>query len=159
MQESINGLNNGMIFKDVVSNINIYLIFLSALFTSIASGIAIYIFFFKRTKISSAINLLLNFSNQLSLSDLKSKIERLNDFNANEPTHKENVINILSEIQGHIIGNKILKEHFNDILVKINRYTGNTKDFSEPIKRSLISEIRETIRNIDVSNYKIVIKN
>ena len=127
------------------------------LMTIFASGIALYIFFFNRDKISSAINFILNYSNQLTLTDLKFKIERLNDYNTNDAGQKLEVINILNEIEGQILGSKNLKEKLNNQLEKIVGFTANTKLLSEPKKRSLVSELKESIRNIDVSNYGEII--
>jgi hypothetical protein len=126
--------------------------------TIATAGIALYVFFFNREKITSAINFILNYSNQLTLTDLKFKIERLNDFNAGDTTQKGEVINILHELEGQIIGNGTLKLKLQDQLTKISTYTSNTKLLTEPRKRSLVSELKESIRNIDVANYGDIIK-
>lgn len=125
--------------------------------TIIASSIAIYIFSFNREKIKSAINLILNYSIQLTLTDIKFKIERLNDFTANDSSQKKEIINVLHEIQGQINGNKLLKERLHHQQVKLNDLLSNPKKITEPKKRSFVSELRESIRNIDVSNYKDLI--
>lgn len=127
--------------------------FIGNIFTIIASGIAIYIFIFNREKINSALNFILNYSTQLTLTDLKFKVERLNDFNAGDSSQKEEVINILHEIEGQILGNSFLKEKLNNQLQKIENFTQNPKSISEPRKRSLVSELRESIRNMDVNNF------
>ncbi|MCE6990786.1 hypothetical protein [Dyadobacter sp. CY323] len=121
--------------------------------TIIASSIAIYVFYFNRDKIKHAINLILDYSNQLTLTDLKFKIERLNDFNANEQAQKAEIINILHEIEGQINGNPSLREKLKAQLDKINSFITNSKIFTEPKKRSLVSELKESIRNIDVSSF------
>lgn len=48
------------------------------IFTILASSLAIGIWYRNRDKISSALKLLLNFSFQLTLGELKEKLERLN---------------------------------------------------------------------------------
>ncbi len=126
---------------------------ISDVFAFLASLIAVYLFLFKREKISSAFNLLINYSKQLTLTDLKAKFERLNDYNANDEKQKDEVINILHEIEGQINGNKILKEEFGDVLKKVSSFTGAKKEITEPYKRSLVSELRENLRNIDIENY------
>lgn len=142
-----------------MEQIDLWTNFLANLLTIFASTIALYIFFFNREKISSAINFILNYSNQLTLTDLKFKIERLNDYNTNDAEQKEEVINILNEIEGQIIGNKMLQDKLQPQLGKIASFTATPKQLSEPKKRSLVSELRESIRNIDVSNYGDIINN
>jgi len=125
--------------------------------TIFVSGLGIYIFYFNRDKIVSAINFILNYSNQLTLTDLKFKIERLNDYNANDASQKIEVVNILNEVEGQILGNKNLKEKLGEQLEKIENFTTNPKLLSEPKKRSLVSELKESIRNLDISNYGDII--
>lgn len=131
--------------------------FIANLMTIFASGLALYIFFFNRKKISTAINFILNYSNQLTLTDLKFKIERLNDYNTNDVGQKTEVVNILHEIEGQILGNKNLKEKLKEQLEKIAIFTSNSKLLTEPKKRSIVSELKESLRNIDVSNYNDII--
>lgn len=59
--------------------------FIANLLTILASGIAIWLFFTKASEIKTAFRLLLNWSFQLTLTDLKSKIERLNEYSAKKP--------------------------------------------------------------------------
>ena len=131
---------------------------LSNSMTILASGIAIYLFIVNKDKISSAINLLLNYSKQITLSELKFKIERLNDFTTNDVEQKKEVINILSEIEGQILGNKKIENELKIQLEKISDFVDNSKSLTEPKKRSLVSELRESVRNIDISNYQSIIK-
>ncbi len=129
------------------------------LMTIIASGLALYIYFTNKEKIKSALNFILNYSNQLTLTDLKFKIERLNEFNSNDATQKLEVINILNEIEGQILGNNEFKQKLELQLIKIEAFTSNPKLLTEPKKRSLVSELKESLRNLDVSNYKTIINN
>jgi len=125
--------------------------------TIFVSGIAIYVFIYNKDRITSAINLILNYSNQLTLTDIKFKIERLNDYNANDNLQKVEVINILHELQGQILGNKNLKEQLIDQLRKIESYTTTPRLFTEPRKRSLVSELKESIRTLDAANFNDII--
>lgn len=143
---------------DTIKDIDFWIGIVARLFTITASGIAIYVFFINKEKISSAINLLLNYSKQLTLSELKFKIERLNDFTTNDTEQKKEVINILSEIEGQIIGNKKIKVELATQSQKINDFIENSRTLTEPKKRSLVSELRESVRNIDISNYQNIIK-
>jgi hypothetical protein len=122
-----------------------------------ASGLALYLFFMNRKKIASAIKFILNYSNQLTLTDLKFKIERLNDYTTNDQDQKLEIINILNELEGQIIANKNLQEKLKPQLDKIISFTTNPTFLTEPKKRSIVSELKESIRNLDVSNYNSII--
>lgn len=121
-------------------------------FTITASGIAIYLFLFQRKNISNAFKLLINYSRQLTLTELSSKLERLNDLNANDVEGKANVINILSEIKGQIRGNNKLQLQFTEILNQIEPFCTGSSPINEPLKRSIVSEMRELIRTYDVDS-------
>lgn len=140
-----------------MKELDFWISLIANLLTIIASSIAIYIFFINRDKIKSAINFILNYSNQLTLTDLKFKIERLNDYNANDQNQKNEVVNILHELEGQINGNKLLKEKLKEQLSKVSNFTSNPRLINEPKKRSLVSELRESIRNIDASNFEELI--
>lgn len=120
-------------------------------FTIIASGIAIYVFVTKRRELSSALQTLLNYSFQTTLNELKEKLERLNDYNANELTDVPKIQNILHEIAGQIRGNKRLLATVSKLPGRIEGLA-QSKKLSEPAKRSIVSEIREVIRNIQVNS-------
>lgn len=126
---------------------------ISNLLTIGASGIAIYLFTFKRKSISSVISLLVNYTYQLSLSEVKEKLERLNDFNANDPEQKETVIIIMNELVGQIRGNEKFKVHFSDILATFeNLISRKQNELTEPRKRAVVAELREKIRHLNVTN-------
>ncbi|RYC67384.1 hypothetical protein [Spirosoma sordidisoli] len=125
--------------------------------TIVASGIAIYVFIKSKDKLASALNAIVNYSIQLTLSDLKYKVERLNDYTTNDKDQLQEVIGILHEIEGQIIGSKSLEAALSEQLAKISNFTNNPRLLSEPKKRSLVAELREKIRHIDVSNYGKII--
>lgn len=124
---------------------------------SLAALIAIYLFVFKRKEISKVFNLLLNYSHQLSLSELKEKLERLNDYNVNEPTDCEKIINIFHEIIGQIRGNENLLTHFGEIPERIEKLIDDKKRFNEPRKRAMVAELREKLRNLNARNLDSII--
>lgn len=119
--------------------------------TVIASSIAIYVFFAKGKEIKSAFKLLLNWSFQLTLADLRSKIDRLNEYNANEQTEIDEIRNILHEIAGQVRGNRKLADAAPDLAERLERLAVS-KRLTEPTKRSIVSEVRETLRNIEVNS-------
>ena len=122
------------------------------IFTILASGIAIYLFFFKRKTISTAFKVLVNYSFQMTLSELRAKLDRLNDLNTNEPSHTEEIVNIFNEIVGQIRGNRKLSKEYTEILEKLTGYAESPKKLTEPRKRSIVSELRERLRHIDIED-------
>lgn len=120
-------------------------------FTIVASGLAVIVFAANRNKLSAALKLLLNFSFQTTLTELKEKVERLNEYNANEPDDLAEIRNILHEIAGQIRGNVRLREAIPQLATKIEMLA-QSKKLSEPSKRSVVSEIREQIRGIQINN-------
>lgn len=121
------------------------------IFTIVASGIAIWLFFAKANEIKTAFKLLLNWSFQLTLTDLKSKIERLNEYSAKDPEELEEIRNILHEIAGQMRGNNQIVQSSNELISKIERLA-TSKSLDEPRKRSIISEIREVLRNMQINS-------
>lgn len=125
---------------------------ISNTFTVIASAIAIYLFLFKRKAISSVFDLLINYTYQLSLSEVKEKIERLNEYNAKDPEQSEKIVNIFNEIIGQIKGNHKLKGHFTELLVTLEILAADKRKLTEPRKRAAVSELRERLRHLNVQN-------
>lgn len=125
---------------------------ISNVFTIVASGIAIYLFIMKKEEISSVFNLLMNYTHQLSLSEVKEKIERLNEYNAKNPEECENIVNIFNEIIGQIRGNEKLKNHFSNLLTSMETMASDKRRLTEPKKRALVSELRERLRHLNVKN-------
>lgn len=119
-------------------------------FTVVTSAIAIYVFVCKGPELRSAFALLLNWSFQLTLTELKSKLERLNEYNANEPTEIDELRNILHEVAGQIRGNSRLSRTAPHLVERLEGLA-NSKKLTEPRKRAMISELRETLRNIEVN--------
>ncbi|WP_194975127.1 hypothetical protein [Aquiflexum lacus] len=128
--------------------------FFSNVMTIIASGLAIFLFFKNRSKIKSAFNLLLSYTFQLSISELKNKIERLNDYNVNSDEGKQAIIEILHEIQGQFQGNEKLRGLMDKQFMKIKDFNEFPFNLSEPKKRSLVSELRESLRNLELDRFK-----
>ncbi|MFY9261490.1 MAG: hypothetical protein WAO71_13395 [Gallionella sp.] len=124
-------------------------------FAIAASALAIYLFVTNRGNISVAFQFLLNYSFQTTLAELKEKLERLNEYNANEPSHLEPIKNILHEVAGQIRGNPRLQAAEPKLAAKLEAFA-NSKKLAEPLKRSMVSEVRETLRNIQVNNMESI---
>lgn len=120
-------------------------------FTIVASGIAIYLFLTKRSEITAAFRLLLSYSYQTTLSELKEKLERLNEYRATDPKDISEIKNILHEIAGQIRGNAKLHAAAPDLARRCEALASGKK-LTEPNKRSLVSEIREVLKNLNVTN-------
>lgn len=132
------------VFAEMVS-------FLADALTIAASSIAIYLFFGKRKEISNALSALLSWSFQTTLSDLKGKLERLNEYNANEDDDLPEIRNILNEIAGQIRGNPRLQSVAFDLANRLERLA-DSKKLIEPQKRSMVAEVREVLRNIQINS-------
>lgn len=128
--------------------------FLSNLLTIFASGLAIFLYFRNKAKISSALKFLLNYAFHLTISELKNKIERLNDHNVNTQEGKKAVIEILHEIEGQIQGNEKLRILMSKQFTKVKDFNDFPSNLSEPKKRSLVSELRESLRNLELDRFK-----
>jgi len=144
---------------ELIEQIEFWVTFASRFFTIGATGIAIWVFIKNKDKISSAIDVLLNYSKRITLNELKYKIERLNDYTTNDTGQKKEIINILSDIEGQILGNKKVHDELENQVKKIQEFIDNSKLLTEPKKRSLVSELRESVRNIDISNFQEIVKN
>ena len=121
----------------------------SNVLTGAASLIAIYIFATKRRELSAAVRLLLNYAYQTTLAELKEKLERLNEYNANDPNACIEIRNILHEIAGQIRGNKRLQSAMPKLVGRIETLAAGN-NLTEPKKRSMVSELRESLRTIQV---------
>ena len=119
--------------------------------TVAAALLAFWVYFSNRKKISAAIQLLLNYSFQTTITELKEKLERLNEYNANEPDDVPEIRNILHEIAGQIRGNDRLNKDASGLADKVERLA-KAKQLLEPQKRALVSEVREKLKNIQVNS-------
>ncbi|VVM71368.1 hypothetical protein PS634_01827 [Pseudomonas fluorescens] len=127
--------------------------FIADIFTIGASGIAIYLFVCKRDAIASVFSLLLNYSYQLSLTELKEKLDRLNEYTASDVDEHEVIMNILHEFLGQVRGNDKLKVVMAAQIISIEAVISKSdkgKKMTEPVKRALVSEIREKLRHLNV---------
>lgn len=129
-----------------------YLSLITNVFTIGASGIVIYLFVAKRKSISSVFQLLMNYGYQLSLSEIKEKLEKLNDYNAKDPEQSEHIVNILNEIIGQIRGNDKLSKYFSELLSTLETLVSDKRKLTEPRKRAIVSELRERLRHLNISN-------
>ncbi|WP_057443161.1 hypothetical protein [Pseudomonas syringae group genomosp. 3] len=141
-----------MTWKDWVDLVS----FVADVTSSIASGIAIGIFVFKRKEIASAFSLLFGYSHQLTLSEIKEKLELLNNFNAAESGNAQTISNIFHDLLGQIRGNDklliLMDVQIKKLELVFDPPVGKAKPLTEEKKRALISELREKVRSLNVQN-------
>lgn len=135
------------IYKIVADGISVA----ANIFTIVASAIAIFLFIAKREELSAALSLLLNWSYQTTLSDIIGKLDRLHEYNANEPTDRPEIQNIIHEIAGQFRGNPKLFTAAPALPDRLEAFASGKK-LTEPNKRSVVAEVREIIRNLQVAN-------
>jgi hypothetical protein len=129
--------------------------FLSALLSSIFTGIGLYLLITKRKSISRYFNLLTNFSRQNTISELYLKLNDLNKYNAdtNDLRIRNEIECILHEINGQIEGNQFLKENFVTEQGDLQKFMLNPDQLSEPLKRGLVSMLREKLKFLNLETY------
>ena len=130
--------------------------FIANLMAIAASGIAIYLFVWKRNYISSVFNTLLSYSTQITLSELNEKLNTLNELRATEPEHKNEILNLFNDIAGQLRGHPTLKSKFSDLIEEIGRITASKAKITEQKKRALVSELRERVRHVGILNIELV---
>ncbi|MCK4225042.1 MAG: hypothetical protein KAX39_07660 [candidate division Zixibacteria bacterium] len=129
---------------------------LANVLTIVASGIAIYLFVTKRKTVSLAFRALINYSSQMTLSELKAKLDRLNELTADDPQQAQEVRNILGDVTGQIQGNPKLSREFLDVLKKAAKLADGRVDLTEQRKRALVSELRERLRHANIEGLHIL---
>lgn len=131
----------------------------SDLLTIMASVLAIYLFTAKRKEVGAIFRALMSATNQSSMSDLRAKLDRLNDLNAGDADHRSEVVNICHEVCGQIDGNPNFSRSFADVSAKLRTAVSNArKPITEPQKRALVSELRESMRHFDTLSYVTELK-
>lgn len=125
--------------------------FIANVLTAIASGIAIWVFLRKGKEISAAFALLLNWTFQTTLADLRGKLDRLNEYNANEAADHAEIRNIVHEIAGQVRGNGRLRRSAPELALRLETFAARPR-LAEPAKRAMVAEVREVLRNIQVNS-------
>lgn len=125
--------------------------FLADSVTVAAAVIGVYFYLTKREQISAVFRTLINYASRITLEELRFKLERLNDLHVSDKDDDE-IINVLNEISGQINGNARLRGRLADWLGRVRVIT-EKRSISEPQKRSLVSELRETLRHIELQTF------
>jgi len=135
-------------WKEITDAISV----LANLLTIVTSVIALVILVKKGPAIASAVRLLINFSFQTTLAELRQKLERLNEYHASDPDGNIEIVNIFHELHGQISGNPRVLAAMPEVAQKLQKMLNSSKAITEPRKRAMISELREVLRNMDVES-------
>jgi len=120
-----------------------------------ASGIAIYLFFFKKEEFLEAYEVIRNYTHQLTISELKLSLSKLKDLNADDSASKGKVRNIISEIVGQIKGNKKIYPCVAGIIAPWERFLDEPKTkISESLKSRIVAELNEKLRHVFMENFQ-----
>ena len=119
----------------------------------IVSLLAIIIFLTKRKSIATAIKLLLNYSFRSTFSELTSKLDKLVDLRSEDPEQKKEMICLLNDIIGQVKGNKKLHVACDKLIRQFVKYAERPDRVNDPTTRSLVSQLRETLKNIDLKDF------
>ena len=121
--------------------------------TIIVSLLAIIIFLTKRKSIATAIKLLLNYSFRSTFSELTSKLDKLVDLRSEDPEQKKEMICLLNDIIGQVKGNKKLPVACDKLIRQFVKYAERPDRVNDPTTRSLVSQLRETLKYIDLKDF------
>ncbi|MGN7887389.1 hypothetical protein [Dyadobacter sp. 22481] len=137
---------------DSWQKIDLFLNIWGNIFTICSAGLAMYLYWINREKISEAVSILLNYSTYASLVDLRLILEKLVALRYSTAEDKAEIIAILSEIDGHISGHKALRSNQSllEFQKKIKIAQRKPEQFSEARKRSLANELRGIIKDVQV---------
>jgi hypothetical protein len=129
--------------------------FIDAFFSIGITLVGVYLYYKNRNKIKSFFKLLTNYSLQKTISEINEKLNKLNTFSANDTDSKvkHEIQCILHEIDGQIEGNEILKGKFTNEQAKVQKYIMNPEKLTEPLKRGLVSVLREKLNTINLETY------
>ena len=96
-----------------------------------------------------------NFSHQNTITELHGKLNKLNDYSANDNDIrvKEEIECTLQEISGQIQGNKFLQSNFKDEQIELQKYIETPNCLTEPLKRYLVSLLRERLKTLSIETY------
>lgn len=124
--------------------------FIADLGTVCGFGVAIWLYFTKKGKLSSLYSVLIGLRNQESYRDIHKLLDKLERLNYGDKAHRSEIRNSLSELNGLISGNPLLAEKTTDITEQLKILLEKGAD--EPSKRHITAHIRERIRGMTYDN-------
>lgn len=126
---------------------------IAGLFTIAASGLALYLYFFRRDTLRSIIRVLANYGLQVTANEVRAKLDRLNELSAEDGDDLKEIVNLLNEIEGQVKGNAVLRQKLQPVLRRLTELIAKPSRITEPRKRSLVSELREEVRHLSLNEY------
>lgn len=141
-------INYSQIFKNAADVVS----FFSNAFTVATSFLVFYLYHTKKNEIATAFRMFMNFSYQTTLSELKWKLDRLNEFRVDEPSHVNEIKSLLHDIAGQIKGNSKITDAAPDLVKLLEKFADGI--MTEPKKRSIVSLVREKIKTISIDNFE-----
>jgi DNA-binding GntR family transcriptional regulator len=96
--------------------------------------------------------MLVNFSFQTTLGELREKLERLNEYHADDALGNQEIVNIFHELHGQICGNARVLAAMPELADKLEKMLKSAKPIAEPRKRAMVSELREVLKNLNVGS-------
>jgi hypothetical protein len=126
---------------------------LADVLTIVVGVITLYLVIWKRKKISAVVKGLMNYAFQLTISDLKSKLDSLNKLSMEDEKTAKEAIGVFHDILGQIKGNpKLHSPLVSEFYDKLEKVLKLKKPIEDTRKRALVSELREILRYINVEN-------
>lgn len=119
--------------------------------------LTLYLFIAKRKEIATAFNLFMNFSYQTTLAELRWKLDKLNEYRVTEPTHIEEIRSLIHDVAGQIRGNRKINDADPELAKALEKFADG--NMTEPKKRSVISNVREKIKNLGIDNFEDIMGN
>jgi len=142
-------------YADIQSGISL----LANIVEILVGGIAIYVAWTQRNKISAAFSILFSYSLQASLADLHHWLEELHENNINGKDDSKKVRIALAHIYGKIHGNPTLRKHIDDKLLKrvkiMMEELDSDKTVTETSRITICSEIKESLASLGIQNHTL----
>jgi hypothetical protein len=130
--------------------------FLDSLLSVLVILAGVYVYRKKKDDIISLFNILKNYELQRTIEEINTKLDELNKCSA-EDTNPEvitEIASILKEIKGIIkVTPPLYKEIDKEIYEKLEYYATHMDKFDDPERRGLISEVRGSIKLVNLISY------
>jgi len=128
--------------------------FATNLVSGTAALVGLLVLVIRRRQIAAFLRIVTRNSLSLTIAELGTKMERLNELSAEDADQKREILNILGEVAGQLVANPSLRGSCADVTTKIGTYLRSPHRLTEPLKRSVIWQIRETTRHTDVKDFE-----
>lgn len=121
--------------------------------TIAASGIAVWLFVKKGPEIGDFLKVIKNFVHQNSVAEMRIKLEQLASLHASNADNTTEISSLFLDICGQIDGNPYLSSKLSELCSRMRLANTGKRPIKEPYKRALVSELRESLRHLDVASF------